>query len=130
MAEVVSHTHHWKTLPSNRGWSVQAPYPPLLGVLTMVTLKFSTQLGFHFIPQMFPSSSCFSQYSFPLSFSPQPDTSYSHLDPSTLHTEKSILFSFPRDIHVVLLEPSLLLSLFGSLGCSMIFFYFTANIHS
>lgn len=75
-----------------------------------------------------PHSKCLYQHSRPLSrtrswfslFTSSPHISWSHL--------KSICLS--QDMNAFPLEPSLLLSLFGSTEYSIIIFYLTANINS
>lgn len=117
-------------LPAYRRWSVQAPYPPFLGGFTRVTLVdsrefllYSVSASPNRVPK-FESSLPVLSPSIPFA-SPLP----SHLiPPATSPPSKSILFLLTRKIHVSPLEPSLWFSLSRSVDCSMIIFYFTANI--
>jgi hypothetical protein len=96
------------------------------------------QFGIQYRPLHTPSHQfllCFSAFSCPLPIPVlhlySPPHPLSHPVPS-LHPPLmyiSILFPLLIKIHDSSLEPSLLLSFFGSVGCNMVILYFLANIH-
>ena len=125
-----------EVLPGHRRWLGQALCPSLLGVLARITHIDSWEFSLFLVscsPQRCPpphhivvSPSTFSLH--------PPHPSYSH--PSFSSTVCSLhsppmpnLFPLLCDSQASPLGPSLLLSLFGSVDCSMVIRYFMTNIH-
>lgn len=87
--------------PGYKRQPVQTPYPPLLGVLTRVILKFqevSVALGFHTIPQSPPNLSHLSLHSSPssLHFTADPSCScpQSACKSCSIHTHTHTRFDY------------------------------------
>ena len=129
---------HLEVLPGYRRYPHQSLYLQLLGVLARIipkTFRTTSIEGFWLVPEMPTADSCY--LSQPSLISPQhlililvPISTLSPIQfPPSIHLQ--CLFCFPFcEMHASSLRPSLLLSFFWSVDCSIVTLYFMANVHS